>query len=142
MILIIGGAFQGKKRFAEQLLFSEIKTGEIPWCDGRTAGWEEFCRASWCCHLPIMIRRQMDELAAGEKDGILRSGFTREDFVKELLKYSKEKILVAEEIGSGIVPMGEFQRKWREETGRIYCILAENAAQVWRVVGGIGQRLR
>lgn len=148
MIFIIGGVFQGKKSFAEQLLLSETnpKTGrgneEINWCDGETAGWEEFCRAACCCNLSVMIRRQMDELSAGREDGLLREGFTREDFVKELLESSKEKILVAEEIGSGIVPMGAFWRKWREETGRIYCLLAENAGQVWRVVGGIGQRLR
>lgn len=146
MILIIGGAFQGKKRFAEQL-FPQERPGQggeaknIAWCDGETASWEEFCQAAWCFHLPAMIRRQMDE-AAGREDGFLRDGFTREDFVKELLRFPKEKIVVAEEIGSGIVPMGAFQRKWREETGRICCLLAENSSQVWRVIGGIGQRLR
>lgn len=148
MILIIGGAFQGKKGFAKQLFLSERKPGkgeepkEIPWCDGETASWEEFSKASWCFHLAAMVRRQMDESAVGKEDGLLRDGFTREDFVKELLENSKEKILVAEEIGSGIVPIDAFQRKWREETGRIYCLLAENASQVWRITGGIGQRLR
>ena len=72
MILIIGGAFQGKKGFAKQLLLSERKPGkgeepkEIPWCDGETASWEEFSKASWCFHVAAMVRRQMDESAVGK----------------------------------------------------------------------------
>ncbi len=128
MILIIGGAFQGKRRFAETIAG---KTAD--WCDGRTAGWEDFCHASYCVHLPAMVDRMMKTEAAG---------FSKESFVSRLLSDGNDKILIGEEVGSGIVPVDAYQRRWREETGRIYCMLAEQADQVWRVTGGLGQRIK
>ena len=119
MILIIGGVFQGKRQFAEQLkaesLNEETKTC---WCDGAREEWEDFCRAEY------------------------QADFSGKSFAEQLLAGANEKVIVGEEIGSGIVPMDAFQRKWREETGRIYCMLAAKASQVWRVVGGIGQRIK
>lgn len=128
MILIIGGAFQGKRQFAETI------TGKnAGWCDGRTAQWEEFCQSSYCVHLPAMVDRRMKT----ERDN-----FSGESFVSRLLSGGIDKILIGEEVGSGIVPMDAYQRRWREETGRIYCMLAEQAVQVWRVTGGIGQKIK
>ena len=71
-----------------------------------------------------------------------QADFSGKSFAEQLLAGANEKVIVGEEIGSGIVPMDAFQRKWREETGRIYCMLAAKASQVWRVVGGIGQRIK
>ena len=68
--------------------------------------------------------------------------FSRESFVSQLLSGGIDKILIGEEVGSGIVPMDAYQRRWREETGRIYCMLAEQAVQVWRVTGSIGQKIK
>ena len=128
MILIIGGAFQGKRDFAETIIEKKIS-----WCDGRTAQWEEFCQSPYCVHLPAMVDRRMKT----EEDN-----FSKESFVSQLLPGRIDKILIGEEVGSGIVPMDAYQRRWREETGRIYCMLAEQAEQVWRVIGGIGQRIK
>lgn len=128
MILIIGGTFQGKRQFAETI------TGKnADWCDGSTAQWEEFCQSSYCVHLPAMVDRRM------KTEG---DNFSRESFVSQLLSGGIDKILIGEEVGSGIVPMDAYQRRWREETGRIYCMLAEQAVQVWRVIGGIGQKIK
>lgn len=128
MILIIGGAFQGKRQFAETI------TGKnAGWCDGRTAQWEEFCQSAYCVHLPAMVDRRM------KTEG---DNFSGESFVSRLLSGGIDKILIGEEVGSGIVPMDAYQRRWREETGRIYCMLAEQAVQVWRVTGGIGQQIK
>ena len=133
MILIIGGAFQGKRGFAGQRI--KERTGRQPaaWCDGASAGWEEYCRSEWKAALPAMVKRRM------ETEG---SGFSGEGFAEELCRHLENQVIISEEIGSGIVPMDEFSRAWREETGRILCRLAAQADQVWRVVGGIGQRIK
>ena len=133
MILIIGGAFQGKRQFAEQLKAEPLKKEtEVCWCDGAREEWEDFCKAEYCFHLPDMVARRMEN----------QEDFSGKAFADQLLAATNEKVIVGEEIGSGIVPIDAFQRKWREETGRIYCMLAAEASQVWRVVGGIGQRIK
>lgn len=53
-----------------------------------------------------------------------------------------DRILVTDEIGYGIVPIDPFEREYREETGRICCLLAEKSEEVWRVCCGIGTRLK
>ena len=52
------------------------------------------------------------------------------------------RILVTDEIGYGIVPVDPFEREYREETGRICCLLAERSEEVWRVCCGLGTRLK
>ena len=41
-----------------------------------------------------------------------------------------------------IVPLEAFDRRWREETGRALCILAQNSQRVVRVTCGIGQVIK
>ncbi len=132
MILIIGGAFQGKRAFAEQYM-GQTGAGETIWCDGQTAQWEEYCAAAWKMSLPYMVKRRM------KLEG---DAFSGNQFVSDLCRRTDGQVIVSEEIGSGIVPMDPFARAWREETGRILCKLAAQADEVWRVVGGIGQRIK
>ena len=47
-------------------------------------------------------------------------------------------IIISTEIGYGIVPMDALERKWREKTGRIFCMLAKRADKVTRITCGIG----
>ena len=131
MILVIGGVFQGKREFAEKRLKELGETGEILWSSGEDS-WENFCRSPFCRDLPGAVKKRLKE----EKES-----FSGEAFAEELLKTEK-KVIVSEEIGSGIVPMEAFGRLWREETGRILCRLAQEAKEVWRVVGGIGIRIK
>ena len=51
-------------------------------------------------------------------------------------------VLIADEIGNGIVPMDENENKWREVSGRILIQLAKEATEVHRVTLGIGQRIK
>lgn len=87
-----------------------------------------------------------------EKNGIqdfhevIRQVLTAEgdaqSFAKELAKKNPEAVIVSDEIGMGIVPMERFDRRWREETGRALCILAQKADRVVRVTCGIGQVIK
>jgi len=66
----------------------------------------------------------------------------REALTERLFKACPGRVLVTDEIGLGIVPLDPFEREYREETGRICCLLAARSEQVWRVACGLGQRLK
>ena len=61
---------------------------------------------------------------------------------RQLVEGCPDRILIMDEIGYGIVPVDAFERQYRELAGRIGCQLAAEADEVWRVVAGIGKRLR
>lgn len=126
MILIIGGAFQGKKSYAEET-FSLKETDFI---DGRTCGWEDIYQAKAVSHFHEYIRRC---LANGRKTSQL---------AEELFARNPEVIIIANELGSGVVPVDAFDREYREAAGRICCELAKEASQVHRVVCGLGMALK
>lgn len=65
-----------------------------------------------------------------------------QDEVIERLKKSPDIKIISTETGCGIVPVEEFDRKWREVTGRLLCFLAEKAEGVYRVTCGIGVRIK
>lgn len=122
MKLIIGGAFQGKKAYAE-------KTFGIPkeeFSDGAVCRPEELFSAKAVCHFHEYIRR------------CLREGKQVTDLAEELAEKNPEILVIANELGSGVVPADAFDREYREVAGRVLCALAKEAAQVHRVVCGIG----
>ena len=51
-------------------------------------------------------------------------------------------VIIINEIGAGIIPLEKSERIWREETGRAGCILAENSAEVVRVICGIPVKIK
>ena len=123
MILIIGGAYQGKTEYAKEKYGvnpNRIYDAEIP---------EETDGRFIIGHLHEYIKKQM-------KEG--------KDPEAELLKLKDlpECILISNEIGNGIVPMDPFEREYRERTGRILIKLASEAKEVIRVSCGIGQKLK
>lgn len=53
------------------------------------------------------------------------------------LEKLKGKIIICDEVSSGIVPLKKEERFWREETGRVLQLLSENSTKVVRVFCGI-----
>lgn len=51
-------------------------------------------------------------------------------------------LLVSNEVGLGIVPMGELSRRFVDETGRLHQDIAELAEQVTFMVAGLPQRIK
>jgi len=52
------------------------------------------------------------------------------------------KCVTCDEIGCGIVPIEREHERWREETGRLCCALAEKADTVIRVIAGMPQYIK
>ena len=55
---------------------------------------------------------------------------------------AKYPVLIATEVGGGVVPMDPAQRMAREAAGRLACLLAQRAETVIRVCCGLPQALK
>lgn len=126
MILIIGGAFQGKKEYAKKTF--GLKEEEF--VDGACCGEEELYQAKAVLHLHEFVRRNLKE------------GRNIEGMAERILQKNPSVILLCNELGSGVVPVEAFDREWREATGRLCCRLAAEAEEVHRVVCGIGMVIK
>ena len=113
IILITGGAWQGKSEFARRLA-------------------EELPDSSWTILEDLHLR--IAELLREKKDPYTGIG-------QWIAEYS-HLILTANELGCGVVPVDASDREWREVTGRICCKLAEEAVAVYRVTCGIPMKLK
>lgn len=120
MEMIIGGAYQGKSRYAETLFPG------ICWADGAVCQEEEIYRCKGIRHFHLYVKRGMEE------------GWDLPELAERLKKENPDLILVTDEIGCGIVPADPILREYRERTGRICTELASFSRKVHRVVCGVG----
>lgn len=136
MILVTGGSAQGKRDFAARLFGGTDEETPVCWTDGGMAAWEEFMESRRCFHFHLFVRRILKgSVGPGDPLG-------RETLIKNLMAGPRDRILVTDEIGCGIVPADAFERMYREETGRLCCLAAKEAQQVWRVCCGMGMRIK
>lgn len=130
MILVFGGAYQGKLEYAldkfdmtAEDVYRCIRDGEMDLSKTVIYGLEEF--VYWCT-----------ENGAEAKE-VLAGRFTSD----ELQPYA-DKIFIACDVSQGLVPMDATDRAFREMMGRTLLYLAKEADEVHRVFCGIGQRLK
>ena len=120
MILIIGGAYQGKLDFAKEAF--GITDAEVYTC---TSGEIDFSKR--CIY-------KLEDFTYGCQDPVAYFQAN-----KELWQNS---ILILQDIFCGVVPMGAENRAWRQRTGRLAQYLSKEAAQVSRIFCGLEQRLK
>ena len=126
MILIVGGAFQGKLPYALGLTGYQRKD----FVDGADCDWDAIFKSKGIYHFQEYIRRCMKE------------GRDCEKLVERISRDNPDVVIVTQELGYGIVPCEPFDRKWREKTGRICTELAKGADKVYRVVCGVGMIIK
>lgn len=59
-----------------------------------------------------------------------------------LVKARPQCAVIVDEVGCGIVPPDPKEREYRMVLGRLACVLSERAEHVYRVVAGLGIRLK
>lgn len=126
MILMVGGAYQGKLEYA--LTYGKM-SHEVVLSDYKIVGQHlVFSKdIKVINHFHLLIRQLlMDEL---DVDGICNN----------LIIDNPHIILIGDELGCGLVPIDAFDRAYREKTGRIYCQMAKEAKEVHRILCGIGR---
>ena len=120
MILIIGGAYQGKLEFAKNTF--HLTQADIHTCTGEEIDFSKRCI-----------------------DHIEEFTYVREnaaDYFRAHRDQWENSILICQDIFSGVVPMGADNRAWRQNTGRLCQYLAGEARQVSRIFCGLEQRLK
>lgn len=122
MILITGGAFQGKKAYAME----HFHLTEQDFVKGDACTEEELLRARAVTDFQEYVRR------------ILKKGGDPSELAEKLYTENPKLIVLTNELGSGVIPAEPFDRQWREASGRAACDLAKYASEVHRVVCGIG----
>ncbi len=73
---------------------------------------------------------------------IIDDGKDPDGFVRELVLQNPDAVIIMDEVGSGIVPVNERDRVYREAVGRAGQYLAGAAEEVYRVICGIGVKLK
>lgn len=166
--LILGGARSGKSRLAEQLATQSglavtcIATAQA--LDGemavRIAHHRERRPAHWALvEEPLALARALQEQAAAQRcllvdcltlwltnllmlDDPQRLAVEREALLKTLPRLPGRIILVSNETGLGVVPLGELSRRYVDEAGWLHQALAAQCQRVLFTVAGLPMVLK
>jgi adenosylcobinamide kinase/adenosylcobinamide-phosphate guanylyltransferase len=166
--LILGGARSGKSALAERLALESglavtyIATGQAG--DGEMAARIAHHRARrpahWgCIEEPLALATILQRHAAADRCLLVdcltlwlsnlltdpdrdRFEHEREALLELLPELPGRILLVSNEIGLGVVPMGELSRRFVDEAGRLHQALAQRCDQVLFVVAGLPMALK
>ena len=125
MIFIFGGRCQGKLQYAKQLYGENLTVCDLKNCTINDA---------FSADIIINMQEAVKSLLTAKENPSA--------YFKENIEKFKDKIVIGDEIGCGIVPIDELEREWRDETGWVYQLLTQKAKRVDRVWAGIGQTLK
>ena len=73
---------------------------------------------------------------------MLEQEMSVQDLAEQLRMKNSDLVLISNELGYGVVPMDVFDRNYRETTGRVCTEIASEADAVYRVVCGIGTKIK
>ena len=122
MVLLIGGAYQGKTAYAKQTY--GLRDADIFTCEGETL------------NLSVPCLRHLERFARA----CVRAGKEPADVLAGLDLHGK--ILICKDISCGVVPMDAEAREWREAVGRMNAALAAQADTVTRIFCGLPLELK
>ena len=124
MILIIGGAYQGKLEYV-----SENYPGKSVFqCDAENTEIDFSADVINSLHLLLLAQ--------------IKAGMDCVDCLNKTLPKLKDKIIICDDITCGVVPVDGETRQWREAVGRCMTLISKNADEVIRVFCGIGTKIK
>ena len=125
MVLIFGGAFQGKVEFA----LEKFDLGEKDVFN---------CTDSEDIDYTCKVINNLDRRILGW----VKDETEARDELDEVIEILRDKIIIVNDISQGVVPMEKELRAWREMVGRTMLYLSKEADEVYRVFCGIGQQIK
>ena len=139
MILIIGGAFQGKLEFASKRFGIEKEHALVM---DENELWQQFIkrveeRKGSVSEKPLVVyglekitRKIYDEGKDVEGAGL------------KLCQLLEDAVVISDDVSCGLVPMDKNDRLWREAHGRALGHLASKAEEVYRVFCGMAMKIK
>ena len=125
MDIVFGGAYQGKLDYARES-FGQALT--VHTCSEEAIDLPADEEILKDFHLLVLA--------------LVRGGQDPCAYVEGQWEVLKDKIIIADDISCGIVPLDAETRAFREAMGRVMVLLSRKAQSVTRVFCGIGMRLK
>lgn len=122
MIFISGGVYQGKVDFAKEK-YNTTNVFDFKKDKG------DFKEADILINFEYFIKDYFEETSVIQ-------------LLDEKIDILKDKIIIGNEIGSGVVPIDKYSRHFRDEVGRAYQYLTTNSTEVYRIWNGIPNCLK
>jgi adenosylcobinamide kinase/adenosylcobinamide-phosphate guanylyltransferase len=164
MILIIGGAWQGKLAFAMELT---KRAGDMAAVE-RKIPFNSLVVNQWDMQeyppdssISKNEKEEEYEIAEGSQDSfeaamkcrvihglheyirrLLKEGKSVDAFLLALRQQNPDVVITVNELGCGIVPLDPEDREWREVSGRAAVQLARTSGEVYRMVCGIAVQIK
>ena len=126
MILIFGGAYQGKLAYAMERF--NAAEGDVYRCGGddvNIPGGKKII-----CNLENWIL------------SLVKAGADAEDAVRQFIDANEDAVVICNDISSGVVPADPELRKWREAVGRSLAMLSQKSEEVIRLFCAIPSRIK
>lgn len=124
MILVFGGAYNGKLKFVKDKY--KIENDEIFFCRDIELDYSK----KVICGLDKFIKEASIE------------NINPLEILKNNIFKLEDKIIICDEISSGIVPLEKKDRIWRDNTGRCLQYITENSNCVIRIFCGLEMVLK
>ena len=126
MVLIIGGAWQGKLDFARERF--GLSEADLFICNENTAALDTSKRC-----VAYVDRWVLNRIRAGA-DPLAE--------LEAFLPALEDAVVIATDVSGGVVPMDPTLRAWRETCGRMNPKLVKASDEIWRLFCGIPQRVK
>lgn len=130
MRLYIGGCFQGKSDYVQELWNREHPQKSVRVSDGADVSLDHPGQIGILNHYHLLVRRLLEQ----KQDAWA--------YTRRLLEQNPDIWIICDEVGMGIVPEDARERRYRETVGRCCCALAKEAGQVERILCGRGLRIK
>lgn len=124
MVLIIGGAYQGKLDYACSAF--DLAPEDVYTCCGTDVDFSKRCINALEEFTYACVQQGIDPVA----------------YLQERETQWQDRILICQDLFCGVVPVDEVQRRWRHTTGLVCQYLAARADRVCRIFCGLEQRLK
>lgn len=124
MILIFGGAYQGKLDFALEKF--DLGEKDVYTCENEELDFSK----------RIIDKLEIFVRACEEK------GIDPREYIDSHRDELSDKILISRDESCGLVPMDPLDRAYRETLGRTLAYIGKSADKIYRVFVGLGQELK
>lgn len=126
MVLIFGGAYQGKLDYA--LKNYGLTEKDVYHCDMET--------------MVINFDRKIIYNLERFVLACIKEEVSAQECLEDNIDKLRGKIIICDDISQGVVPVDKTERAWREMTGRTMTYLGQEADEVIRVFCGIGTKIK